>query len=453
MEKVKEIKSLNIITEQYNNLVVLLVFQKKIIYKNVFIRVGYDNIQDEFGFYSATRYQQQEYFFAIPSVIGGDCYIAPIALREYSKFIYIELIDAENQTINFIFQRATSVCNPYTALQKYTEVQVEIGEDNNLTHSQLVRDILDSSNTIDSSMDNNFQILNTQTREELCEDANICDKYNTVWITDKNNPISIIWANEDHWNIVHDHMGNVNKRTAWPLYDCPEIVQGMNQIGRYMILKLLGCSTIKKKNTPIQGFIEFGKLNAVALCKLLIREALNNHSMSKNVNVGYELLDVDNHFLHVLYQNVLSLHSVPYNIIHYPKLCHKLGINDNYIKHILFLLQQKQTYLDSSYQSNTFYVRQGNIWLYANKYPLQNTQKKLLNTLSISLSDKLINELLYKILYNTDVVIKFDGVSIVISSDILPPGVTIESNLDQVVELENINTILDVKNKINKYIY
>lgn len=448
MEKVKEIKSLNIITEQYNNLVVLLVFQKQQICKNVHIRVGYANTESV-EIYFSTRYRPQEYFFTIPSVVSHECYIVPIPLRKHCKFSYIEIIDAENQTINFICQRATSVCNPYTALQKYTEIEVEVDQDTDVIHSQLVRDILDSSKITED----NIKILDTQTREELCENIHTCGKYNTVWIANKTNSISTIWANEEHWNVVHNHMNIVNKRTAWPIYDCAQIVQSMNQIGRNMILKLLLCSTLKKTNVPINGLLDFGEMKAVALCKLVIREALNNQALQTEIDVEYEFLDVDNHILHILYQNVLLLHNTPYNIIHYPKLCQKLGISDRYMKHIMFLLQQKQSHFHLTHPNPTLYIRQRNVWLYPNKYPIENTQAKLINALSINLPDKYINELLNEIIYHTDVVIKFDGISIVITSDLLPSGLTIESKLDQIVELENIAIITDLSKKTNKYIY
>lgn len=452
MEQVREIKSLNIIAEQYDNLVFLLVFQKQHIYKNVYIRVGYENNQQGVSGYFSTRHCPQEYAFTVSSILGPDFYIVPISLRKCSKFIYIEIINIKNETIDFIFQRATSVCNPYTALQPYTEIQVQLDEDSNLTHSQLVQDILNSSNIIDSSTEN-IKVIKSHVGEELCQDVNMCDKYNTIWIAQKNNPISIIWANEKHWNTVHDSMGNVNKRTAWPVYDCPQIVQGLNQIGKDMILQLLLHSTIKVKNTPNQGFINFGRLKAVALCKSLIREAINNHWHQEKVKVEYELLDVDNHFLQVSYTNVLCLHNNPYNIIHYPKLCKKLGIEDNYVRHIMFLLQKKQTCPDLANQMRTLYVRQHNLGLSPNKYPLQNTHEKLINALSIKLPSKHINELLHEIIYNTDINIQFDGISIVVTSHLLPAGVSIESNFDQIIQFENINIIVDLKNKVNKYIY
>lgn len=453
MERVNVIKSLNIITDQYDDLVFLLVFKKQQIFKNVYIRVGYENTRENSNFCFSTRFQFQENFFTAPSDVGHEYYIVPVALRKHSKLIYIEIIDAEHQTVHFIFQRATSVCSPYTALQKYTEVQVEIKENSTLTNSQLVQDILNSTSFVESHLDEDVEIIDTQTREEVCEDVNICAKYHGVWINKKENPISIIWVNENHWNTVHEHIGNVNNRTAWPVYDCLHIVQDMNRIGRDVILKLLLHSRIKSKNTPIKGFINFGRLNAVALCKLLVREALNNQTRQEMTKMKYTYLDVDNHFLHIKYENVLSLYTIPYNVIHYPKLCEKLGINEEYVNHIVFLSQLKQIFQYSNDQSHTFYVRQGKIWTFKNKHPLKNTQDKLINATYLNLPNVHINELLKNILYNTDIVIKFDGISMVVSSDLLPAGVTIESNLDQIVEFVNVSTILDLMKKSNNYLY
>lgn len=392
---------------------------------NFFYRSGYYKTFNETETQRiwCSKFSHVKRLFRCPNTLDDTTVFFPIVIDndKKAKVVYIELIDQETESVNFIVLRSRSFLNPFRYTdEKYYEYHLVPTEpcrstDVNLDESAVdIGDILQILNAGNINIDG-YDVVGKKTSNDKTDSVNVgknqaeddynydngtnnkfkntklhelghtstpCDQF--VWIKEVNQNkdvnciLGFIWLNEKHWKTVYKRFGEYKLDNAWPITDIFEIKQLRLQLRQVMLMSFLNnmqTTNYKSKlDLPLEirnqilpsnklsklyTLLSLSREHMVQICLNVVREVLFDENLESIQNpANVRIFGVNDLFLQISYDGIYSDYICSDPLdIINNQYLHKLFGLDNFIMTIIKWIFPKYKNNPSNNHSDRFWAK------------------------------------------------------------------------------------------------